>query len=88
MSVNLTLWVIIDTTPWLDKLVTLNQEPTNRKRKSAKDFLDKDYGSDFASLFDICLDITQLSNKDMICLTQFNSFFDRERCRKISYLNG
>ena len=58
--------MIIDTSFWLDKLVTPNVEPTNRRRKSAKDLIDKEYGADFSNLFDIALDITQLSNKDLI----------------------
>jgi len=59
---NLTIWVIIDVTVWLDKLVV-----TGRKaKKTVKDMLDKEYSIDFCNLFDICLDVTQFSNSEVL----------------------
>ena len=69
---NLTVWVIIDVTVWLDKLVT-NQNQlgeagyTQRKaKKTVKDMIDKEYTVDFCQLFDVILDVTQLSNLSLL----------------------
>ena len=64
-KVNLTVWVIVDVTRWLDKLV-VGDPLTNRRKKSVKDMLDKEYGASFSDLFDLAMDITQISNKDLI----------------------
>jgi len=55
-KVNLTLWVIIDVTRWLDKLPA--GDTSNRRKKSVKDLLDKEYGASFADLFDLAMDTT------------------------------
>ena len=71
-KVNLTVWVIIDVTIWLDKLVT-NQNglgeaghQQRRAKKTIKDLIDKEFTIDFCQLFDVILDVTQLSNLGLL----------------------
>ena len=71
-KVNLTLWVIIDVTLYLDKLVMLgstNGEAcynTRKQKKTFKDLLDKEFGIEFCQLFDIITDCSQISNLSLL----------------------
>lgn len=70
--INLTLWVIIDVTLYLDKLVTLGSTNgdtvynTRKQKKTLKDIIDKEYTIEFCQLFDIIADVTQTSNLSLL----------------------
>lgn len=50
---NITVWVIIDVTTYLDKIVNRKERA---QKKSVKMLIDKDYGVDFAKHFDLVFD--------------------------------
>ena len=75
LQINVTIWVIVDITRWLDKIVLPRGLENTRKIKSAKEFLDKEYGAEFSMLFDIALDITQLANVDLVG-AKFTNYLD------------
>ena len=58
MQINVTIWVVIDITRWLDKIIVPKGCENTRKIKSAKEFVDKEYGAEFSMMFDIALDIS------------------------------
>jgi hypothetical protein len=60
----LTIWVVIELTCWLDRLIPAQgiSDAKQRKRKTPKDLLDKEFGIDFCQLFDIIVDVSQVSN--------------------------
>jgi hypothetical protein len=63
----MTLWVVIDVTLYLDKLVTLGSTNgdavynTRKSKKTLKDLLDKEFTIEFCQLFDVIVDTTQTS---------------------------
>lgn len=71
-KVNLTLWVVIDVTLYLDKLITLggtmgeSSYNLRKPKKTVKDILDKEFTVDFCQLFDIIIDITQISTTSLL----------------------
>ena len=70
--VNLTIWVIIDVTLYLDKLVTLGSTVgdanfnSRKAKKTVKDILDKEFTIEFCQLFDVIVDVTQISNLSLL----------------------
>jgi len=70
--VNLTLWVVIDITLYLDKLVSLGSTigdgsfNLRKPKKTVKDILDKEFTIEFCQLFDIIIDVTQLSTLSLL----------------------
>jgi hypothetical protein len=67
-SLNLTLWVVIDITCWLEKLIPARgiTEAKQKKRKTIKDMIDKEFGIEFCQLFDLIIDVSQLSNTGLL----------------------
>lgn len=51
IKVNLTLWVLIEILPLVEK-----QKSTNNKPKKVTDMIQKEYGFDFLGLFEIIVD--------------------------------
>lgn len=62
---NLTLWVVIDLTLYLDKLVTVGTGDATynvrKAKRTIKDLIDKDLTIEFCQLFDIIIDVSQLT---------------------------
>lgn len=50
---NITVWVLIDATTYLDRLVVKKERVG---KKTIKQLIDKDYGVDFSKLFDLVFD--------------------------------
>ena len=75
MQINVTIWVVIDITRWLDKIIVPRGCENTRKIKSAKEFVDKEYGAEFSMMFDIALDISQLGNRDLVG-AKFTNYLD------------
>lgn len=58
-TLNLTVWVIIDITCWYEKLIPLGIiEGKQKKRKTVKDMIDKEFTVEFSLLFDLILDVS------------------------------
>jgi hypothetical protein len=56
---NITVWVLIDVTTYLDKLVVRKERAA---KKSVKMLIDKEFGVDFARHFDLVFDTSQITN--------------------------
>ena len=62
--VNLTIWIFVDITLYLDKLINLGSTVsgdnynTRKQKKTIKDVLDKEFTIEFCQLFDIIVDVT------------------------------
>lgn len=50
---NITVWVLIDATTYLNRLVVKKERVG---KKTIKQLIDKDYGVDFSKLFDLVFD--------------------------------
>ena len=61
-KLNITVWVLIDATVYLDKLVIKKERAA---KKSVKMMIDKEFGLDFAKLFDLVFDTSQISNESL-----------------------
>ena len=61
-TLNITVWVLIDATVYLDKLVIRKEKVA---KKSIKQMIDKDYGVEFAKLFDLVFDTSLVSNEGL-----------------------
>ena len=58
-TLNLTVWVIIDITCWYEKLIPRGIiEGKQKKRKTVKDMIDKEFTVEFSLLFDLILDVS------------------------------
>lgn len=59
-TLNLTVWVIIDITCWYEKLIPSRGivEGKQKKRKTVKDMIDKEFTIEFSHLFDLILDVS------------------------------
>jgi hypothetical protein len=64
IKVNLTIWVLVDVIPYVDKGV----KGANEKKppKKLQEMIHRDFGIDFHSLFDIVIDLSQYSNVDIL----------------------
>ncbi len=56
---NITVWVLIDVTTYLDKLVFRKERAL---KKSVKMLIDKEFGVDFSRHFDLVFDTSQITN--------------------------
>lgn len=63
-TLNLTIWVVIDITCWLDKLIPARgiTDAKQKRRKTVKDIIDKEFTIDFCQFFDIVVDVSQVTN--------------------------
>ena len=57
-KVNMTIWVIIDSTLHLDKVIQTVE--TRKAKRTMKDVLDKELGIEFCMLFDIIIDVNHI----------------------------
>ena len=64
IHINITLWVMIDAMPYIEKGVRGASE--KKPPKKLQELVLKEYGIDFHSLFDIVIDISQYSNVDIL----------------------
>ena len=68
----MTLWVFLDVTIYLDKLVNLGSTVgdacynTKKPKRTVKDIIDKEFTIEFCQLFDIIVDVTQISNLSLL----------------------
>jgi hypothetical protein len=67
-KLNVTVWVVVDITCWLDKLIPTGgiSERNRKARKTVKDVIDKEFTIDFALIFDLVLDVSQHSNTGLL----------------------
>ena len=64
IKINLTIWVLVEVIPYVDKGVKGSNE--KKPPKKLQEMIHRDFGIDFHSLFDIVIDLSQYSNVDIL----------------------